>query len=61
MTTCPAPTTKQFLTMTLKPAQFEIPTPHRAYCHACSEGFASIDEHQAHMKSHLARHQGRGQ
>ena len=38
--------------------QFKIPAPYRAWCHACSEGFVSIDKLIEHNKDKIPHHQG---
>lgn len=38
---------KQKITLT-QTQQFKIPTPYRAWCHPCNQGFMSIAELQTH-------------
>lgn len=37
--------------------QFKIPAPYAAWCHACSEGFMTIDDLMEHNNKKLRQHQ----
>ena len=38
--------------------QFKIPSPFRAWCHACEKGFEILDDLTRHNKDKINVHQG---